>query len=149
MSMNVGIYWYSNGTSVGAATDDPFVDFLVLVGGKINPPTSLSISWGADEQEVTPDYSTAFNNEAMKLGLRGITIFASSGDNGVSGNYCSCKVSSSSSINGVYWQGSNTWTGKGYFPSYPATSPYVVAVGATMGPESGNTEIACQVSYFF
>ena len=34
--------------------------------------------------------------------------------------------------------------GKGYFPSFPATSPYVTAVGATMGPESGDPEIACQ-----
>ena len=34
--------------------------------------------------------------------------------------------------------------GKGYFPSFPATSPYVTAVGATMGPESGMSEIACQ-----
>ena len=32
----------------------------------------------------------------------------------------------------------------GYFPSFPATSPYVTAVGATMGGESGNTDIACQ-----
>jgi len=37
-----------------------------------------------------------------------------------------------------------SWSGKGYFPSFPATSPYVTAVGATMGPETGNSEIACQ-----
>jgi len=36
------------------------------------------------------------------------------------------------------------WKGKGYFPSFPATSPYVTAVGGTQGPESGTEEIACQ-----
>ena len=41
-------------------------------------------------------------------------------------------------------QGSSSWSGKGYFPSFPATCPYVTAVGATMGPELGQTEIACQ-----
>jgi len=41
-------------------------------------------------------------------------------------------------------QGPTSWTGRGYFPSFPATSPYVTAVGATMGPESGTEEIACQ-----
>jgi tripeptidyl-peptidase-1 len=31
----------------------------------------------------------------------------------------------------------------GYNPSFPASSPYVTAVGATQGPESGAAEIAC------
>ena len=36
------------------------------------------------------------------------------------------------------------WIGEGYFPSFPATSPFVTVVGATMGPETGGLEIACQ-----
>ena len=40
--------------------------------------------------------------------------------------------------------GSNSWTGTGYFPSFPATSPWVTAVGATMGPNTGGPEVACQ-----
>lgn len=39
---------------------------------------------------------------------------------------------------------SETWSGKGYFPNYPASCPYVTTVGATMGPETGGSEIACQ-----
>jgi tripeptidyl-peptidase-1 len=38
----------------------------------------------------------------------------------------------------------NAWTGRGYFPAFPASCPYVTAVGATMGPESGDAEKACQ-----
>jgi tripeptidyl-peptidase-1 len=32
----------------------------------------------------------------------------------------------------------------GYNPSYPATSQFVTAVGATSGPEYGEAEVACQ-----
>jgi tripeptidyl-peptidase-1 len=41
-------------------------------------------------------------------------------------------------------QGPSGWTGQGYFPTFPATSPYVTAVGASQGPENGEPEIACQ-----
>ena len=68
---------------------------------------------------------TSFNIEALKLSVRGVTIVASSGDYGV--NYKDqC----------------------GYFPLFPASSPYVVAVGATMGVENGigALEVACQLT---
>jgi len=42
-----------------------------------------------------------------------------------------------------YFQGA-PWSGVGYFPSFPASAPYVTAVGATQGPESDDPEIACQ-----
>ncbi len=136
---NVGIFWYIPGE-----TGDPFYEFLVAVGSTSDPPTILSISYGSYENEYSTSYLNEFNTEAMKLTSAGITIFVSSGDDGVSGSNCECTTSSSSST--TYWTGSNTWTGTGYFPSYPATCPYVVAVGATQGPESGGPEIACQVS---
>lgn len=31
----------------------------------------------------------------------------------------------------------------GFTPSFPATSPYCVSVGATQGPEAGTAEVAC------
>lgn len=142
-----GLYWYTNGTKLGLATDDPFVEFLILVAASRNPPSTVSISWGSIEQYNSPFYTTAFNNEAMKLGLRGVTIFVSSGDNGVASTSCACSTSSSSASAGS-WTGVGTWTGSGYFPSYPATSPFVVAVGATQGPQAGGPEIAAQVSRF-
>ena len=62
---------------------------------------------------------------------------------------CACQADSSSSASNG-WSGSSAWSGTGYFPSYPASSPYVTAVGATMGagnivPNSGEGERACQV----
>jgi len=35
----------------------------------------------------------------------------------------------------------SSWSGQGYFPYFPASCPYVTAVGATMGPEYGNPEV--------
>jgi subtilase family serine protease len=59
----------------------------------------------------------AFNTAVQKLALRGVSVLASSGDDGVANQrareddgYC------------------------GFYPSFPASSPYVLAVGATRGP---------------
>jgi len=67
---------------------------------------------------------------------------ASSGDNGAAGSATRCTTDSGSG--NADWTGSSSWSGEGYFPSFPASSPYVTAVGATMGGESGNADIACQ-----
>ena len=80
----------------------------------------------------------------MKLSLMGVTIFVSSGDDGVSGYNCQCTQDSSSPSSWTELYNS-AWSGQGYFAMYPATSPYVVAVGATMGPEKNQAEVACQV----
>ena len=34
---------------------------------------------------------------------------------------------------------SQAWSGRGYFPNFPASSPYVTAVGATMVQEERHT----------
>ena len=73
----------------------------------------------------------AFNTQMLKLSAIGVTVLVSSGDQGAIGYYngvCSCY----------------------YGPSFPATNPYVTAVGATQGanslvPTVGSGEIACQV----
>lgn len=57
----------------------------------------------------------------MKLAAQGVTVFVSSGDDGVMNFQCA----------------------DAYEPSFPATAPYVTAVGATQGPENGKAEIAC------
>ena len=101
-----------------------------------------------------------FNTQALTLVARGVTVLVSSGDNGVAGSGCNCQSSSGVSYSNCAcqaasgssvssWTGSNTWSGYGYWPSFPATCPYVTAVGATMGaktvvPSQAETEIACQ-----
>jgi len=59
------------------------------------------------------EYVKRVNTEFMKIGLRGISLIAASGDSGANGRTdpeCSDKI---------------------FHPPYPAASPYVTAVGAT------------------
>ena len=56
---------------------------------------------------------------------------------------CPCLADSSGNIT------TYAWKGKGYFPTFPASNPYVLSVGATMGqknivPSLNDVEIACQ-----
>ena len=76
----------------------------------------------------------------------GVTILASSGDDGATGHLRDC-TGDSSSYN-TYWSGPG-WSGTGYYPNFPASNPYVTAVGATMGaagtsPTSMAGEVTCQ-----
>ncbi len=56
-----------------------------------------------------------------------VTLIASSGDDGVAGNRANQSPDKC-----------------GYFPQFPASSPYVTAVGGTQGPESYLPEVAAQ-----
>jgi hypothetical protein len=63
----------------------------------------------------------------MKLGLQGITILYSSGDNGVAGNGNVCCVSKNCASGGYTAAGA-----AGTFnPGFPSTCPYITSVGAT------------------
>jgi subtilase family serine protease len=79
----------------------------------------------------------------------GVTITVASGDSGATGHYCDfcdgsppyeiwncpCYADSGSEMSG--WNKSvSTWSGTGYWPYFPATSPYVTTVGATMVRDS-------------
>jgi tripeptidyl-peptidase I len=56
---------------------------------------------------------------------------------------CQCNINSASTSMPYTWSGP-AWTGSGYFPSFPASCPWVTAVGATMGPQAGTAEVGCQ-----
>ena len=68
-----------------------------------------------EEDALTQSSVFAFDVEAMKLGLRGVTLTVASGDDGA-----------------VSGQARKSPQHCRYAPSSPATSPYVLAVGATM-----------------
>ena len=162
------VYWYA------AASINPFLDWVAsayddLIHTKILNVLVTSISYGATEQTIDAYRMKAFNDHAILMGIVGSTIVVASGDNGaagtgVTGTYYACSLntcnadSSSSFAEKMsywstaaqtvrpYWYGNPalSWTGNGYFPSFPATSPYVTSVGATMGPEVSSPEITCQ-----
>ena len=79
------------------------------------------ISYSIDESNLaTSSYSEikVFDSVVQKLGVMGVTIVTASGDNGINTSYTpktpSCPVNP-------------------YVAQFPASSPYVLAVGATQG----------------
>eukprot|EP01040_Poterioochromonas_malhamensis_P002533 gene2533-2694_t len=106
-------YWYDGAT-------DAFLDWIQQVADTENPPLVHSISYGAIETSLPSSIANQFNTEAKKLGAQGVSILVSSGDDGVAN-----------------FQARSNSKKCGYTPSFPASSPYVTAVGATQGPESG------------
>jgi tripeptidyl-peptidase I len=86
-----------------------------------NAPLVLSISWGSDESGFPADQRTRTSQEFMKMGSMGYTVVAAAGDDatGHTGTF-SCGT---------------------FSPTFPATAPYVTAVGGTYyttasGPET-------------
>lgn len=99
-------FWY---------TDGWFDGFLRDVSNSLNLPRVISISYASQENLVSKGSHDSFTTQAIKLGTMGVTIVASSGDDGANsydvGNY---------GIGSCNYQG-----------IFPATSPYVLAVGGT------------------
>ncbi|PMD13221.1 hypothetical protein NA56DRAFT_712256 [Hyaloscypha hepaticicola] len=78
--------------------------------GTITPASVISTSYGYNEADLSPAYATRQCNEYMKLGLQGITILYSSGDNGATLQRGAAGM---------------------FNPSFPSTCPYITSVGAT------------------
>ena len=107
---------YLMGVSQGTPTtyyysDDKnfMLDFLTSLASMQSPPLVMSISWGCSEKQVSASYMTLVNNEAIILSAMGVSLIASSGDDGANGGFYSC----------------------GYSGIFPASSAYFTAVGAT------------------
>eukprot|EP01039_Chlorochromonas_danica_P011479 gene11479-12844_t len=101
--------------------------FLLQVASMSNPPDVISMSYSSDEAFISTSTKSNFETEAIKLGTMGVTLVAASGDDGIAG----------------YWYRSGYYSTCGYHPQFPASCPYVVAVGGTQGPESGSAEVTC------
>ena len=126
-------YYYVNATST-----DPFVLFATDLADSSDPPQVNSMSWGENEYYVDASTSSTFNTEAMKLGAIGVTVMVSSGDNGAPSTI---DLTSGATVCGCPGQVAGI---DGYTASFPATSPWVTAVGATQGPTcSMGPEVVC------
>jgi tripeptidyl-peptidase I len=104
MAMSPGsptTYWYHN---VSLAV------WITTIANSENIPWVLNIGWGVYEDSMSSNEMDLFTNSAIQLGILGVTIVVSSGSNGAAvtrGSVCQ------------------------YGPSFPASSPYVISVGAT------------------
>lgn len=84
--------------------------------GNYTAPSVISTSYGYNEADLSISYAERQCYEYMKLGLQGVTVLYSSGDDGVAGNSDEC-------LDDIRFN-----------PSFPPTCPYVTAVGATQVP---------------
>lgn len=85
-------------------------------------PQLFSTSYGEDEDSVTPAYAGRVVTEFQKVGARGITLLFASGDSGAARDSGKCHA------DGVF---NSQW---------PAASPWVTGVGATMPYEKDPTD---------
>lgn len=118
-------------STLGAATiyhvdntvsNTPFIDILNGAMNDTARPSVLSFSYGGPEYENDQDGQSIeyTNTKFMQAGLHGISVFVSSGD---SGAYFPPDPSQGQTL--------ATVCAAGFVPSYPASSPYVTAVGAS------------------
>ncbi|KAJ5994597.1 hypothetical protein N7451_010321 [Penicillium sp. IBT 35674x] len=91
--------------------------------GVYDPPNVLSISYGMSEADLPISYQRRQCNEIMKLGMRGVSVIVASGDSGVAGRDGDPTPSNCLGE-----------SGKVFAPDFPATCPYMTAVGATYLP---------------
>ncbi|KAI0341890.1 subtilisin-like protein [Trametopsis cervina] len=89
--------------------------------GTVTPAYVISTSYAYNEADLTPSYTARQCAEYAKLGLMGVTVLYSSGDNGVAGNEKLCLAA----------DGSQSLDATHFNPSFPATCPYITSVGAT------------------
>ncbi|XP_062983381.1 tripeptidyl-peptidase 1 [Elgaria multicarinata webbii] len=93
-------------------SQEPFLQWLLLLSNVSALPWVHSVSYGDDEDSLSRAYMERVNVEFMKAAARGISILFASGDSGAG-----CRAISA---------------GRHVFrPSFPASSPYVTTVGGT------------------
>lgn len=106
VSQSPTIYYY---TDLGLTST-----WLIEMANMVEPPLVMSISYGIEERWLDSNEMNAFNTQAIKLGVMGVTILSSSGDDGASS-----------------WSVRGHPEKCGYYPVFPNTSPYVLSVGGT------------------
>ncbi|KAJ1121099.1 hypothetical protein NDU88_009227 [Pleurodeles waltl] len=93
-------------------SQEPFLDWLLMLSNMSALPWVHSVSYGDDEDSLSVAYMERINVEFMKAGARGLTVLFASGDSGA----------------GCWHEEKGTNV---FRPSFPASSPYVTTVGGT------------------
>lgn len=97
--------------------------------GVYKKPTVLSVSYGEAEADLPIAYQRRQCSEFMKLGMQGMSVVVASGDSGVAGRGGDPTPSNCLGKNG-----------KVFAPDFPASCPYLTAVGATVIPMGASAD---------
>ncbi|KAE9396252.1 family S53 protease-like protein [Gymnopus androsaceus JB14] len=93
------------------------LDTTTFLDGVAKPPSVMTTSYGDNEENFGSSMAVKICNGYMALGTRGISVVFASGDGGVRGGHDTLSVCAD-----------NT-----FMPVFPATCPFVTAVGSTQG----------------
>ncbi|KAF2216530.1 hypothetical protein CERZMDRAFT_34206 [Cercospora zeae-maydis SCOH1-5] len=119
-------------------TNEPYLEWLDYMLALDKVPQVISSSYGDEEMTVPKSYAERVCSGFAQLSARGVTLIFSSGDNGV-GQDGLCIA--------------NDGSGDKFTAVFPASCPWVTAVGATTGfnPEVASTSFMSGggFSYYF
>ncbi|KAH8984507.1 subtilisin-like protein [Lactarius akahatsu] len=125
MTYPTPVIFYSTGRGP-AGTTDWFISWLGYIFMQDNIPRTISISYIMDERKVPEAYATYVCTQFSMLGALGVSVLIATGDDGVGKGDC---VTNDGSVR--------------FYTNFPATCPYVTAVGGTMNLEP---EVAASLS---
>ncbi|KAL0580736.1 hypothetical protein V5O48_001294 [Marasmius crinis-equi] len=105
-------------------TNEPYNDWIDFALAQENTPLVISTSYGEAEQTVPESYARRACAGFAQLGARGVSLFFSSGDGGVGDGNPDPETQQC-----ITNDGKNATK---FMPSFPASCPYVTAVGGTV-----------------
>jgi tripeptidyl-peptidase I len=123
--------------------------------GKFEPTNVISISYTLAEFFTPMNYQRRQCNEFLKLGLQGVSVVISTGDNGVanpdyfySGDGClwSPDELTANHTNFPMAESSESRERHVFSPGFPVTCPYVTTVGATALPQGADIHASEEVA---
>ncbi|KAK0444466.1 tripeptidyl peptidase A [Armillaria borealis] len=110
--------YQADNSSAPANTNEPYAQWLDYMLSQEDLPATISTSYGDSENTVPLAYARRICQGFAQLGARGVSLLFASGDSGVGNGEC------------ITNDGTQT---KRFVPNFPATCPYVTAVGGTSG----------------
>ncbi|KAJ6451836.1 subtilisin-like protein [Mycena vitilis] len=118
IATGVPIEFLSVGNTLGLVEiPQDFLDTTTFLDGVESPPSVMTTSYGFSESFFGPSVATRICNGYMALGARGISVIFASGDGGVRGQHDDLTLCANNTFD----------------PVFPATCPFVTAVGSTQG----------------